>query len=117
MSFYWFATIISFFLFGLMAFSSMAKKDSLYRFKTPLAFQMLFDSQVFNTLVTFGYFVGLSLILISGFISVGIVRAIITILLLQFLINHLVWGSVVGLITGLWHRGHTKEVMNKIRKN
>lgn len=116
MEFYWFATILSFILFGLMTFAGIAKKDSLYRLKTPLAFQVLFDSNVFNILITFGYFVGLFLIFISGFTGAGVGRAIITILLLQFLINHLVWGSLVGFITGLWHRKDMAEIFGNKKK-
>lgn len=90
-------------LFGYMAFTN-DKMGISHKIPTFLL------NPILNTILTFMYPLSFILILIS---PGGLLRNVVISLLLQFLVNHLVWGSIVGVIGGIESRKAIKDLNDK----
>ncbi len=90
-------------LFGYMAFTNEKMGIS---HKVP---QFLLNP-ILNTILTFLYPLSFVFIL---FVPGGLIKNIIVCLLLQFIINHIVWGSIVGIISGIGSRKVVKDLNSK----
>lgn len=104
---YWAGIILSFFLFGYMAFSSRKRRDPAGWFLyTPLALQIIANNGIIDLILTFLYPVALLIIILS---PGNIIINILTVIALQFVIYHIIWGTITGIIEG---RQKSKELQD-----
>ena len=73
--------------------------------KTGLSVPKFLHSDLFNIALTFTYFLSFAIILFS---PEKLLVKIIAALLMQFLINHVIWGGIFGVITGKNAKKNTK---------
>ncbi len=97
--------LINTFLFGYMALTNEKMGIS---HKMPL----FLLNPILNTILTFAYPLSFLIILLS---PGGLLRNIIISIALQFLINHIIWGGVVGIIGGLDSRKYLNELKSKYK--
>jgi hypothetical protein len=87
----WVGVLINTVLFSYMAFTN--DKTGI-----PHKLPNFLLSPILSTVLTLGYFASFLIIILS---PGGLIRNIIIVLLMQFLINHILWGIIVGTIGGL----------------
>jgi len=90
MTLYTFAVTLDILAFGYLAFTN--EKAGLFKNV------QFFRSNIMETLAIFPSIISTVLILFS---PGGLVRNIITILLLQFVVNHIIWGVIHGVVDGI----------------
>lgn len=83
-----FGLILNTIVFGLMGFSNN---------KLAIKIPGFLQNRFVNILITIAYFSSFIVILLS---PENLILKIVVALLMQFLVNHIIWGSITGLIAG-----------------
>jgi len=91
---YGIAVIVNTLCFGHMAFSNSYDRMRFdWVMHMPTIFSYLFENVV-SLILTVAYFISFVVIVFS---ADSLIKGIITVLVLQFLFNHFLWGFAVGL--------------------